>query len=98
MAGPHIATIRGALLLQVGEGAPVNLGNIEIPITASATTNGQGELVLSAKPNMREVRDFVEAVFGSPDYQYQPAPGLSEHERAEVDRFGIHEEDTVTNE
>ncbi|MDR6142062.1 hypothetical protein QE375_001616 [Microbacterium foliorum] len=71
MAAPLIATVRGRLLLQVGEGEPVNLGVIEIPITATTDTNGSGELVLSAKPNMREVREFVEVVFGNKDYQHK---------------------------
>lgn len=65
----RIATVTGRLLLAVGDGEPVELGQLTIPIEATASVDNRGELVLSAKPNMREVRDFVEAVFHNPDYQ-----------------------------
>lgn len=72
MAGPHVATIRGRLQLVIADGDPIDMGSIEIPITAQPTTTGAaGELILSAKPNMREVREFVEVVFGNADYQHK---------------------------
>ncbi len=64
MAGPTIATVRGRLSLTIGDGDPIDLGTVAIPITAEPTTD-RGELVLRATPNMGEVRDFVEQVFRS---------------------------------
>ena len=46
---PEIATLRGQLTLTIGDTPAVNLGYIDIPI--------------SATPNMREVRELIEQVF-----------------------------------
>lgn len=59
-----IATVKGKLSLTIGDSEPIHLGDLEIPIEAAPGTE-RGELVLRAKPNMGEVRDFVEQVFGA---------------------------------
>ena len=46
---PEIAILRGQLTLNIGDTPAVNLGYIDIPI--------------SATPNMREVRELIEQVF-----------------------------------
>ncbi len=67
-----IATIRGQLHLTVADGEPIFLGSIEIPIEASPGINQTtGNLTLTAKPNMREVREAIEEIFGQ-------APGNAE--------------------
>ena len=60
---PEITTLRGQLTLTIGDTPAVNLGYIDIPISATTELNGQGELVLKATPNMREVRELIEQVF-----------------------------------
>lgn len=46
---PEVTTLRGQLTLTIGDTPAVNLGYIDIPI--------------SATPNMREVRELIEQVF-----------------------------------
>lgn len=70
MVGPKIATVRGRLQLVVGDAEPIGLGGIEIEVTAETSLSGKGDLVLAAKPNMREVRELVEVAFGEPRYQH----------------------------
>lgn len=60
-----IAKVAGELLLAVGGGTPVSLGNVTIPVTAEPSPTKSGDLVLKAKPDLSEVREFVEAVFWS---------------------------------
>lgn len=59
---PEIAILRGQLTLNIGDTPAVNLGYIDIPISATTELNGRGE-VLKATPNMREVRELIEQVF-----------------------------------
>lgn len=60
-----VAKVTGELLLAVAGGEPISLGHVTIPITAEASPTKSGDLVLKAKPDMSEVRQFVEAVFWS---------------------------------
>jgi hypothetical protein len=60
---PEITTLRGQLTLTISDTPAVNLGCIDIPISATTELNVRGELVLKATPNMREVRELVEQVF-----------------------------------
>lgn len=60
-----IAKVTGELLLAVAGGEPISLGHVTIPITAEASPTKSGDLVLRAKTDMSEVRQFVEAVFWS---------------------------------
>ena len=60
---PEIATLRGQLTLTIGDTPAVNLGYIDIPISAATELNGRGELVLKATPNMREVRELIKQMF-----------------------------------
>ena len=60
---PEITTLRGQLTLTIGDTPAVNLGYIDIPISAATELNGRGELVLKATPNMRGVRELIEQVF-----------------------------------
>ena len=60
---PEITTLRGQLTLTIGDTPAVNLGYIDIPISAATELNGRGELVLKATPNMREVRELIKQMF-----------------------------------
>jgi hypothetical protein len=60
-----VATVKGRLQLVIGDGEPIELGGIEIPVTAESVGKTSGELMLKATPNMREVREFFEQVFGA---------------------------------
>ena len=60
---PEIAILRGQLTLTIGDTPAVNLGYIDIPISATTERNSRGELVLKVTPNMREVRELIGQVF-----------------------------------
>ena len=49
-----IATVTGKLTLTIADSPAIDLGN-------------DGELVLTATPNMRQVREFIEQVFLAAD-------------------------------
>lgn len=60
----RIATVEGKLELRIGDAEPISLGRVTIPIEATAERTGtDGSLILTATPNMREVREFIEQVF-----------------------------------
>lgn len=59
----QIANIRGRLTLTIGDAEAVHLGDITIPIETSTHLDAAGRLILTAQPNMREVRESVQAIF-----------------------------------
>ena len=62
-----IATVTGKLTLTIAGGPAVDLGTIAIPISAKTVLRNDGELILTATPNMRHVREFIEQVFLNAD-------------------------------
>ena len=62
-----IATVTGKLTLTIADSPAIDLGNIEIPISVKTNLRNDGELVLTATPNMRQVREFIEQVFLAAD-------------------------------
>ena len=62
-----IATVTGKLTLTIADSPAIDLGNIKIPISAKTNLRNDGELVLTATPNMRQVREFIEQVFLAAD-------------------------------
>lgn len=65
MAGTQVAVVKGRLQLVIGQGDPIDMGELMIPVTAESVGKTSGELMLKATPNMREVREFFEQVFGA---------------------------------
>ena len=62
-----IATVTGKLTLTIADSPAIDLGNIKIPISAQTVLRNDGSLVLTATPNMRHVREFIERVFLTAD-------------------------------
>lgn len=62
-----IATVTGKLTLTIADSPAIDLGNIKIPISAKTNLRNDGELVLTATPNMRQVREFIEQAFLAAD-------------------------------
>ena len=62
-----IATVTGKLTLTIADSPAIDLGNIKIPISAQTVLRNDGSLVLTATPNMREVREFIERAFLTAD-------------------------------
>ena len=60
-----IAEVTGTLHLTISGGEPIALGSVQIPITATTGLSPSGELILSAAPNFREVKELIEQVFGA---------------------------------
>ena len=58
-----IATVTGKLTLTIADSPAIDLGNIKIPISAKTNLHNDGELVLTATPNMRQVRELIEQAF-----------------------------------
>jgi len=62
-----IATVTGKLTLTIADSPAIDLGNIKIPISAQTVLRNDGSLVLTATPNMRQVREFIEQAFLAAD-------------------------------
>lgn len=59
----EIAHVQGDLILKIGDAEAVSLGWVRIPITVRPGLNANGSLVLTAEPNMAEVRATIQAIF-----------------------------------
>ena len=62
-----IATVTGKLTLTIADSPAIDLGDIAIPISAKTDLRNDGSLVLTATPNMRQVRKFIEQAFLAAD-------------------------------
>ncbi|WP_293785010.1 hypothetical protein [uncultured Aeromicrobium sp.] len=61
----EIATVRGELTLKIGDAEAVSPGFVSIPIEAKTELDYEGQLQLTATPNMREVRELITEVFAA---------------------------------
>lgn len=59
-----ITTVAGRLTITIAGSEAIDLGALHIPIEVSPVVNSTtGGLVLTAKPNMKEVRETIQAIF-----------------------------------